>query len=702
MTMKLSRLLLSTVLILVAFAGVFLVPPAPVSAAGPWYVATTGSDIAGTGTFANPWLTIQHAVIDGTVLSGDTINIAAGNYVEQVTVGKSLTLKGPSAPPYAVIVAPAVRVAISGYDYIVANNATDTLLLENLIINANNTSRMVGTRYAGVLLNADDAGSGIYNCSILGFNSADTTTEGVAIYGVSTLTIDNCDIRDFRGYGIYSNGIATNPTVSNCAIQCGLSAWGIRVVNGTAVVNGNTITGGAGGINSATTTNLAINDNEILNQLNYGIFCDTSTGAGPVTIVHNKIHGINTGTGFGIYNSGLVANGSIVNNTIYGCKTAINLNWAASTWSVTQNLIHHCTVSGVRFLGPISVFSQNAIFACVTGIDAQANWLTAHCNAILGNTTAGLTLAQNGTYDVTNNYWGRNSGPNVDGAGPGTGDKILSTPYTGLIYNPWLVISMSAAPATVVANGTSISTITFDCTKNSAGAATGCVIPVMANAVFTTNLGSFSGATTVTRPIVASLASAALASGTAGTATVTGYVAELWTVGLAELVTTPVVFTTPPPPPINPLLVNGAPTSHGSSAAGPAATTQPIFLPSIYAQSATLSAKTVTPGAPVTVTADIANKSAVNGNKKVTLYVNGQVETTRGVNVSSGSSTQLTFNVSRSEPGDYAVYVDGVPAGSFKVEMVSGNDAILILSAVLVGLAFIVGMVMLRRRQRTG
>jgi hypothetical protein len=117
-------------------------------------------------------------------------------------------------------------------------------------------------------------------------------------------------------------------------------------------------------------------------------------------------------------------------------------------------------------------------------------------------------------------------------------------------------------------------------------------------------------------------------------------------------------------------------------------------------QSASLSAKTVTPATPITVTADIANKSAVIGNKKVTLYVNGQVETTQGITVNSGGSTKLTFNVSRSEPGDYIVYVDGVPAGSFKVELFRESDGILIFSAVLVALAFLVGMVMLWRRQQ--
>jgi len=145
---------------------------------------------------------------------------------------------------------------------------------------------------------------------------------------------------------------------------------------------------------------------------------------------------------------------------------------------------------------------------------------------------------------------------------------------------------------------------------------------------------------------------------------------------------------------------SGAPTSHGSSVAASTTYAPPVSLPNLVIQSASLSAKTVTPGTPITVTADIANKSAVNGNKKVTLYVNGQVETTQGITVNSGGSTKLTFNVSRSEPGDYTVYVDGVPAGSFKVEMVTGPDSILIFSAILVALAFLIGMVMLWRRQR--
>jgi len=156
--------------------------------------------------------------------------------------------------------------------------------------------------------------------------------------------------------------------------------------------------------------------------------------------------------------------------------------------------------------------------------------------------------------------------------------------------------------------------------------------------------------------------------------------------------------------PLNRQIGTGAPTSHGSfvGSQGTYGYSPPVTLPAIVVQSASLSAKTVTPGTPVTVTANIANKSTVNGNKKVTLYVNGQVEAEQGVSVNSGGSSRLTFNVSRNEPGDYNVYVDGVLAGNFKVELFRESDAILIFSTTLVALAFLLGMVILWRRKTAG
>lgn len=150
----------------------------------------------------------------------------------------------------------------------------------------------------------------------------------------------------------------------------------------------------------------------------------------------------------------------------------------------------------------------------------------------------------------------------------------------------------------------------------------------------------------------------------------------------------------------NQVIGTGAPTSHGGSfVSGTTSPAPPVSLPNIQIQSASLSTEAVTPSMPITVTVDIANKSVVNDNKEVTLYVNGQVETTQGVTVNRGGSSKLTFNISRSEPGDYSVYVDGVPAGSFRVELFSATDGILIFSVALIALAFVAGVVMLWRRQ---
>jgi UDP-N-acetylglucosamine enolpyruvyl transferase len=124
------------------------------------------------------------------------------------------------------------------------------------------------------------------------------------------------------------------------------------------------------------------------------------------------------------------------------------------------------------------------------------------------------------------------------------------------------------------------------------------------------------------------------------------------------------------------------------------------MLPNVTVQGAHLSATSVSSGTPVMVTADLINRSTVNGNKRVTLYINGQEEDSQGTTVNGGGSSQLTFSVSRSEPGDYTVYVDSMPAGSFNVAMVTGNDFILVISAALVGLAFLLGTVMLWRRKR--
>ena len=61
-----------------------------------YYVDPTGTDNSsqGTGTGLSAFKTIQYAINDGRVVSGDTINVGAGTYSENLVLNKSLILQG--------------------------------------------------------------------------------------------------------------------------------------------------------------------------------------------------------------------------------------------------------------------------------------------------------------------------------------------------------------------------------------------------------------------------------------------------------------------------------------------------------------------------------------------------------------------------------------------------------------------------------
>ena len=143
-------------------------------------------------------------------------------------------------------------------------------------------------------------------------------------------------------------------------------------------------------------------------------------------------------------------------------------------------------------------------------------------------------------------------------------------------------------------------------------------------------------------------------------------------------------------------------TPRGSSMSGgtSAPPQGPVSLPTVSVRSASISASQVAPGAPVTVTADVVNTGTVNGSTSIKVYVNGELENSQGVSVNSGSSTPVTFTISRNEPGTYSVYVGGASAGSFTVDQFADPNIILYISGAMLFFAFIIGILFIMRRRQ--
>jgi len=108
-----------------------------------------------------------------------------------------------------------------------------------------------------------------------------------------------------------------------------------------------------------------------------------------------------------------------------------------------------------------------------------------------------------------------------------------------------------------------------------------------------------------------------------------------------------------------------------------------MHIPNVVVQSASLSTDKVAPGAPVTVTASVANTGTAEGSSQIKLYVNGQEEAHQGVTLGSGSRTPVKFTVSRDEPGTYSVYAGSIPAGTFVVDQFADPNMILYISGAL-------------------
>jgi len=325
-------------------------------------------------------LTITGAIVKAA--DGDTINVAAGTYSEQVKVTKTLSLRG----------------AQSGVDARTRSGS------ESIINDA---------------------------CGPVQILADNVTLDGFTVQG-STLS-DPCFLAGIwtnpgfsgtqGGHQILNNIVQNNIS----GIELDSSCLNPTLVKFNLIRNNNNSGPGAG---NGIQTNFSLCNADIVSNK----FSGHDNASILITVPSDDLNVENNELVGGT--SERIVWGNVTNSVISGNKsvgsTAVNgtirLFGGNSNITVTSNVLSN-GVRGIRVDDPFMIGPNSGI--------------AAHNNCIAGNTTAGLQVDAGGhpaTLNADNNWWGAASGPS--GVGPGTGDAIVD-PDLVVDFSPFLTAPAS-------------------------------------------------------------------------------------------------------------------------------------------------------------------------------------------------------------------------------------------------------------------
>jgi hypothetical protein len=340
-------------------------------------VAPGGSD---TGDCSgSPCLTIQYAISQS--VAGDTINVAAGTYNEQVQINKTLTLKGAQAGVDA-------RTRIPTNESIIDNACGPVqIMADNVVLD--------GFTVQGSTLSDPCFLSGIWtNPGYSGTQGGHQILNNIVQNNISGIELDStCVNPTLVQFNLIQNNSNPGPGSGN-GIQTNFGLCNATIDKNK--FSGDTsssvlINAGPGGGN-----NLAVTNNELV-------------AGTPERIVF-----------VGVTNSAINFNTSIGSTALNG---PIRFAGTNSNITINSNVLRN----GVRGIK----------------VDGTNTNITAHLNCIEGNTVAGLDVtagAYSGTLNAENNWWGSASGPTIASNPGGTGDAIID-PSGVVDYTPFLTSS---------------------------------------------------------------------------------------------------------------------------------------------------------------------------------------------------------------------------------------------------------------------
>jgi hypothetical protein len=519
--------------------------PAPIVYVDPTFTGAPGTDPPGPATSIgyDAFATIQ-AGINGVATGGQVI-VAAATYVENPSVTRAMAIKGAqfgvdargrvasesivrtNGNQTAVFSVTAANVTIDGFTI----DGDDPGVTGGTLASGDDANVSYGVRRTGAGGNLN-VSHDIIDKAAIGVRG-DGASQGNVINQNSFDSIGNFDF----GYAVslrvdYYADVTNNKMTR---VWTGVHINDHHTAGGPASfsISGNEIHSYAGGILYWLTYNAAtgatINNNQITAQAtavanNFGLLIVTNQDAVSSTITNNTITGHNYGVGlFNVPTTNTItlgATNSITGSTKAGVFLTDNLNFnpvgttnflaggpgAVSTvnvngMSVTGNALDGIRVEGGTNLQTVTAsgatitgsgpgskgldmlgslartnVSSSTITGFATGVALQGGSTTAHLNRIIASTTA-IDNPGNQTANLENNWWGCNAGPGNAGCGAVTG--------TNADFDPWMVLGVSASPASVSPGGSS--NITADMTKNSDGGAPVDTLPDMPVAWSATN-----------------------------------------------------------------------------------------------------------------------------------------------------------------------------------------------------------------------
>jgi len=401
-----------------AFLSAWVAVPQTGWAAGPWYVDPAGNDSNDCLSPATACLTISAAITKAS--AGDTVNVAAGTYAEQVIIGKGLTIVGDELNPANVVIDGQNAALPLSDGQVRIYNATGPVVFKGFrIINAGTKS---GT-YFGILTKGAQPVT-VQNCQIIGHGATVPLGEDYGMWaytGAGALVISGSYFAELYHAILLEQRYGTSTLENNTfdALFTGLygdgNIYGGRAIE--AIVYGTT----------DVTALQTIRGNQFLNFRSTGVqFSGGFSGQTPRKFTNVLIEKNN----FDFLTTDIInLNGAILLQNI---STPSNDDPAGGvTAEVRNNTVH--------------VPSGNGII--VKGLNGTIN---IHDNSISGNLTNGVKADQSlgPIVKATGNWWGNASGPTHASNPDGTGDAV-----TGNIdYSPWREADYLAPDKTLLAH----------------------------------------------------------------------------------------------------------------------------------------------------------------------------------------------------------------------------------------------------------